>query len=176
MSQSVSQFFFPRVWCDLLTDNAFLGIVAVGMTFVILSGGIDTEEWQRYMRESRLDRTQDYKLRAAANIQIHIPLRLMHFPSTVGAGLSERSRPVEYVFAGMEHRQTTSIVQDGLAMSHSAIEAGSGGRTIELRISYDPTEQQVQDDTSPNAGFDAFVNHSMGCITSLANWMKGTSR
>ncbi|WP_175415599.1 hypothetical protein [Serratia fonticola] len=21
-----------RVWCDLLTDNAFLGIVAVGMT------------------------------------------------------------------------------------------------------------------------------------------------
>ncbi len=30
-----------RVWCDLLTDNAFLGIVAVGMTFVILSGGID---------------------------------------------------------------------------------------------------------------------------------------
>lgn len=29
-----------RVWCDLLTDNAFLGIVAVGMTFVILSGGI----------------------------------------------------------------------------------------------------------------------------------------
>ncbi len=30
-----------RVICDLLTDNAFLGIVAVGMTFVILSGGID---------------------------------------------------------------------------------------------------------------------------------------
>ncbi|KAB7894552.1 sugar ABC transporter permease YjfF [Rouxiella sp. S1S-2] len=30
-----------RVFCDLLTDNAFLGIVAVGMTFVILSGGID---------------------------------------------------------------------------------------------------------------------------------------
>ena len=26
---------------NLLTDNAFLGIVAVGMTFVILSGGID---------------------------------------------------------------------------------------------------------------------------------------
>jgi ribose/xylose/arabinose/galactoside ABC-type transport system permease subunit len=30
-----------RVLCDLLTDNAFLGIVVVGMTFVILSGGID---------------------------------------------------------------------------------------------------------------------------------------
>ncbi|WP_045049812.1 galactofuranose ABC transporter, permease protein YjfF [Rouxiella chamberiensis] len=30
-----------RVLFDLLTDNAFLGIVAVGMTFVILSGGID---------------------------------------------------------------------------------------------------------------------------------------
>lgn len=30
-----------RVLGDLLTDNAFLGIVAVGMTFVILSGGID---------------------------------------------------------------------------------------------------------------------------------------
>lgn len=30
-----------RVVANLLTDNAFLGIVAVGMTFVILSGGID---------------------------------------------------------------------------------------------------------------------------------------
>jgi galactofuranose transport system permease protein len=30
-----------RVFGDLLTDNAFLGITAVGMTFVILSGGID---------------------------------------------------------------------------------------------------------------------------------------
>lgn len=30
-----------RVLCNLLTDNAFLGIAAVGMTFVILSGGID---------------------------------------------------------------------------------------------------------------------------------------
>lgn len=30
-----------RVLANILTDNAFLGIVAVGMTFVILSGGID---------------------------------------------------------------------------------------------------------------------------------------
>lgn len=30
-----------RVFANLLTDNAFLGIVAVGMTFVIISGGID---------------------------------------------------------------------------------------------------------------------------------------
>lgn len=30
-----------RVLANLLTDNAFLGIAAVGMTFVILSGGID---------------------------------------------------------------------------------------------------------------------------------------
>ena len=30
-----------RVFGNFLTDNAFLGIAAVGMTFVILSGGID---------------------------------------------------------------------------------------------------------------------------------------
>jgi len=30
-----------RVICNILTDNAFLGIIAVDMTFVILSGGID---------------------------------------------------------------------------------------------------------------------------------------
>jgi len=30
-----------RVFANLLTDNAFLGIAAVGMTFVIISGGID---------------------------------------------------------------------------------------------------------------------------------------
>lgn len=33
--------FSTRVVGNLLTDNAFLGIAAVGMTFVIISGGID---------------------------------------------------------------------------------------------------------------------------------------
>jgi simple sugar transport system permease protein len=34
-------FFSLRVFVNLLADNSFLGILAVGMTFVILSGGID---------------------------------------------------------------------------------------------------------------------------------------
>jgi len=34
-------FFSPQVFLNLLIDNAFLCIVAVGMTFVILTGGID---------------------------------------------------------------------------------------------------------------------------------------
>jgi galactofuranose transport system permease protein len=34
-------FFAPQVLLNLLIDNAFLCIVAVGMTFVILTGGID---------------------------------------------------------------------------------------------------------------------------------------
>lgn len=36
-----SGFFSLRVFINLLIDNAFIGIIAVGMTFVILSGGID---------------------------------------------------------------------------------------------------------------------------------------
>ena len=34
-------FFSMRVFVNFLGDNAFLGIVAIGLTFVILSGGID---------------------------------------------------------------------------------------------------------------------------------------
>lgn len=34
-------FFSPQVFVNLLTDNAFLGIAAIGLTFVILTGGID---------------------------------------------------------------------------------------------------------------------------------------
>lgn len=34
-------FFSPGVAINLINDNAFLGVVAIGMTFVILSGGID---------------------------------------------------------------------------------------------------------------------------------------
>ena len=34
-------FFAAGVFLDFLTTNAFLGVVAIGMTFVILSGGID---------------------------------------------------------------------------------------------------------------------------------------
>ena len=40
-SIAYSGFFSPQVFLNLLIDNAFLCIVAVGMTFVILSGGID---------------------------------------------------------------------------------------------------------------------------------------
>ena len=36
-----SGFFSVAIFMNLLRDNAFLGIAAVGMTFVILSGGID---------------------------------------------------------------------------------------------------------------------------------------
>jgi galactofuranose transport system permease protein len=40
-SLQFSGFASPRVMLNLLTDNAFLAITALGMTFVILSGGID---------------------------------------------------------------------------------------------------------------------------------------
>ena len=40
-SVSYSGFFTAQAFLNLLIDNAFLVIVAVGMTFVILSGGID---------------------------------------------------------------------------------------------------------------------------------------
>jgi ribose/xylose/arabinose/galactoside ABC-type transport system permease subunit len=36
-----SGFFSLRVFTNLLFDNAFVGVLAVGMTFVIISGGID---------------------------------------------------------------------------------------------------------------------------------------
>lgn len=34
-------FFSLRVFINLLTDNAFVGVIAISMTFVIISGGID---------------------------------------------------------------------------------------------------------------------------------------
>ena len=34
-------FFEPQIVSDILSENAYLGIIAIGMTFVILSGGID---------------------------------------------------------------------------------------------------------------------------------------
>ena len=40
-SVSYRNFFSLRVAVDLVGDNGFLGIAAVGATFVILSGGID---------------------------------------------------------------------------------------------------------------------------------------
>ena len=36
-----SNFFSLRVFTNLFIDNAFVGIIAIGMTFVIISGGID---------------------------------------------------------------------------------------------------------------------------------------
>src|SRR5215208_7497372 len=38
---SYDGFFSPRVLLNLLSDNAVLGVAAIGLTFVILSGGID---------------------------------------------------------------------------------------------------------------------------------------
>jgi len=36
-----SNFFSLRVFINLIIDNAFVGVIAIGMTFVIISGGID---------------------------------------------------------------------------------------------------------------------------------------
>lgn len=36
-----SNFFSLRVFVNLFIDNAFVGVIAIGMTFVIISGGID---------------------------------------------------------------------------------------------------------------------------------------
>ena len=40
-SVTYTGFFSVQVFLNLLIDNAFLIVVAIGMTFVILSGGID---------------------------------------------------------------------------------------------------------------------------------------
>ena len=40
-SVAYTGFFSAQVFLNLFIDNAFLIVVAVGMTFVILSGGID---------------------------------------------------------------------------------------------------------------------------------------
>ncbi|MGD9159791.1 MAG: sugar ABC transporter permease YjfF [Desulfobacteraceae bacterium] len=40
-SSYLQRFFSLRVFVNLFIDNAFVGIIAVGMTFVIISGGID---------------------------------------------------------------------------------------------------------------------------------------
>ena len=38
---SLPGFFTARVFVNFFTDNAFLGVAAIGMTFVVLAGGID---------------------------------------------------------------------------------------------------------------------------------------
>src|SRR5688572_11795447 len=38
---SYESFFSPRVFLNLFSENAVLGVAAIGLTFVILSGGID---------------------------------------------------------------------------------------------------------------------------------------
>lgn len=54
-----------RVICNILTDNAFLGIIAVGMTFVILSGGIDLRRFgDRLYR--RVSGKSDWRFRPLA--------------------------------------------------------------------------------------------------------------
>lgn len=40
-SMMYNNFFSLRVFTNLLIDNAFVGVIAIGMTFVIISGGID---------------------------------------------------------------------------------------------------------------------------------------
>src|SRR4051794_10276102 len=40
-SKRYDNFLSPTVFTNILSDNAYLGVIAVGLTFVILAGGID---------------------------------------------------------------------------------------------------------------------------------------
>ena len=54
-----------RVICNILTDNAFLGIIAVGMTFVIISGGINISPVELEIAIGAIDGVQEVAVIAA---------------------------------------------------------------------------------------------------------------
>ena len=75
-------FFTLRVLLNLLTNNAFLGLAAVGMTVVIISGGIaayKTPELVRRLKERGADVQVVYSARDALQIARAAPDREVVF-------------------------------------------------------------------------------------------------
>ncbi len=68
------KFLTLRVFMNLLADNAFLGVVAVGMTFVILTGGIDLSVGSMVGLSSILAATLVQKAHVHPVIALSIPL------------------------------------------------------------------------------------------------------
>ncbi|PIE31247.1 sugar ABC transporter permease YjfF [candidate division KSB3 bacterium] len=71
-------FFSLRVFCNLFYDNAFVGVIAVGMTFVIISGGIDLSVG------SVIAFTGVFMAKLIMEYQVH-PFFAMLFSLTIGA-------------------------------------------------------------------------------------------
>jgi simple sugar transport system permease protein len=67
-------FFSPQVAINLVGDNAFLGIAAIGMTFVILSGGIDLSVGTAVGMYVRLHRRHGREPRLAPAAAISVAL------------------------------------------------------------------------------------------------------
>ena len=115
-------FFSLRVVANLFSDNAFLGIAAVGMTFVILSGGIDLSVGSMLAFTTTLVATLIQKHQVAPPVAIGLALVIgLLFGATMGFLIHRYELPPFLVtLGGMFFARGIAFVvsQESLGIEH----------------------------------------------------------
>ena len=127
-----------------------------------------------FVQNSNLDIWGTSRIQTPANLKLSVPRRALRANSTA-AGLpaldSNGEIPVEYVFAGLDHRSRLHFQYEGLEMTCTTIEAGqTGGRRTEVRLLTPAYELPKQSDgSSPqSAAFRALFNSAFELLTIIS--------
>jgi hypothetical protein len=142
------------------------------------AGGVQTEEWNRFLADSHLNPSKDVGLRASPTLMIHIPDWMVDQAALPSAS------PVEYVFTGLEYRHSIDLEEKGSVLSRTTVEGGiSGGRRTEIKLCYRPPSSSSSpldnhEDTDPSEpevdpGFVAFVSKALSLVSSVERYVDG---
>ena len=96
-----------------------------------------------FVQKSNLNIWGTSRIQTPANLTLSIPRRALRVSAVAGLPAQDNNGevPMEYVFAGLDHRSQLRFQYQGLEMTCTTIEAGqTGGRRTEVRLLTPATE------------------------------------
>lgn len=132
---------------DLLLPDKGVDIQFAAQSYLDSTSHSDPSIFE-FVQNSNLNIGGTSRIQTPANLTLSVPRRALRAESSVAdlPALDNNSElPVEYVFAGLDHRSQLRFQYRGLEMTCTTIEAGqTGGRRTEVHLltpAYEPSTQ-----------------------------------
>ncbi|SLM35597.1 Zinc finger, C2H2 [Lasallia pustulata] len=158
---------------DLLLPDKGVDIRFAAQSYLESANQLDPSIFD-FVQNSNLNIWGTSRIQTPANLKLSVPRRALRADSTA-AGLPALDNngeiPVEYVFAGLDHRSQLRFQYEDVEMTCTTIEAGqTGGRRTEVRLLTPAYELPKQSDGSPpqSAAFPALFNSAFELLTIIS--------
>jgi len=127
-SESIADLMLPGKSCDVRFTRRCTTPLGIGEDSPY-EERLSSEELLRFIAESSLNPTRQFKLRASPHLKVTIA------PMNQESSSTNSPITVDYLFTGLEHRQSALFNSNGFIVKRTAIEGGlTGGKRSEVKL------------------------------------------